>query len=180
MMIGAISNSYMNYGMYNAGYVSPSAAGVPAGQAGSVGKSAGTSGESVTGAEDAQKTGRTSSPQECQTCKNRKYQDGSNEMNVSFKNASHISPESAASAVRSHEGQHVKNAYAKAEQGNGKVVSATVSIHTAICPECGRTYVAGGETSTQIKYYNEENPYQKDKKSADSLVYSGMNVDASC
>ena len=29
---------------------------------------------------------------ECQTCKNRKYVDGSNEANVSFKNAAHISP----------------------------------------------------------------------------------------
>mgnify|MGYP001188840773 CR=1 FL=1 len=32
---------------------------------------------------------------ECQTCKNRKYVDGSNEANVSFKNAAHISPEAA-------------------------------------------------------------------------------------
>ena len=37
---------------------------------------------------------------ECQTCKNRKYVDGSNEANVSFKNAAHISPEAASSAVR--------------------------------------------------------------------------------
>ena len=44
---------------------------------------------------------------ECQTCKNRKYVDGSNEANVSFKNAAHISPEAASSAVRAHEGQHV-------------------------------------------------------------------------
>ena len=42
---------------------------------------------------------------ECQTCKNRKYVDGSNEANVSFKNAAHISPEAASSAVRAHEGQ---------------------------------------------------------------------------
>ena len=41
---------------------------------------------------------------ECQTCKNRKYVDGSNEANVSFKNAAHISPEAASSAVRAHEG----------------------------------------------------------------------------
>ena len=50
---------------------------------------------------------------ECQTCKNRKYVDGSNEANVSFKNAAHISPEAASSAVRAHEGQHVSNAYHK-------------------------------------------------------------------
>ena len=122
--------------------------------------------------------GRKSSPAECQTCKNRKYQDGSDEM-VSFKSASHISPTTSGSRVRAHEQEHVSNAYNKAEQNNGKVISATVSIHTAICPECGRTYVSGGETNTQIKYYNEENPYQQGKKLADSAAYSGMNVDAS-
>lgn len=122
--------------------------------------------------------GRKSSPAECQTCKNRKYQDGSDEM-VSFKSASHISPTASGSRVRAHEQEHVSNAYNKAEQNNGKVISATVSIHTAICPECGRTYVSGGETNTQIKYYNEENPYQQGKKLADSAAYSGMNVDTS-
>jgi len=49
----------------------------------------------------------------CETCANRKYQDGSDEM-VSFKSAAHISPESAGSAVRAHEQEHVSNAYKKA------------------------------------------------------------------
>ena len=113
--------------------------------------------------------------QECQTCKNRRYKDGSDEM-VSFKTPTHISPQSAASAVRAHEQEHVANAYSKAARKNGKVLSATVSIHTAICPECGRTYVAGGTTHTQIKYFNEENPYQKGLKSADRSKYSGMHL----
>ena len=115
---------------------------------------------------------------ECQTCENRKYQDGSDEM-VSFKSAAHISPESAGSVVRAHEQEHVRNAYAKAATDNGKVISASVTIKTAICPECGRTYVSGGTTHTQIKYYNEENPYQKELKSADRAKYSGMNADYS-
>ncbi len=119
--------------------------------------------------------GRKSSPAECDTCKNRKYQDGSDEM-VSFKSAAHISPGAAASAVRSHEQEHVSNAYKDAAQNNGKVVSANVSIHTSVCPECGRSYVSGGTTSTQIKYYNEENPYQQDLKSTDAMKYRGMNV----
>ena len=123
--------------------------------------------------------GKKSSPAECETCKNRKYQDGSDEM-VSFKSAAHISPEAAASRVRSHEQEHVSNAYKKASQNNGKVLSTNVSLKTAICPECGRSYVAGGETRTQIKYYNEDNPYQQDLKSADGLKYIGMNVDAAC
>lgn len=123
--------------------------------------------------------GRKSSPAECETCKNRKYKDGSNEM-VSFKSAAHISPEAAASRVRSHEQEHVSNAYKKAATNNGKVISATVSIKTAICPECGRSYVSGGETNTQIKYYNEENPYQQDKKTTDGIKYRGMNVNVAC
>ncbi|MBE5884472.1 MAG: hypothetical protein E7291_08695 [Lachnospiraceae bacterium] len=122
------------------------------------------------------KTDKNGLETECQTCKNRKYQDGSDEM-VSFKSPAHISPERAASAVRSHEQEHVTNAYSKAATGNGKVLSATVSIHTSICPECGRSYVSGGTTRTQIKYYNEANPYQQDLKSADQIKYKGMNAD---
>ena len=124
--------------------------------------------------------GRKSSPAECETCKNRKYQDGSDEM-VSYKAPTHISPEAAASSVRSHEQEHVNNAYKDAAQNNGKVVSCNVSIRTSVCPECGRTYVSGGTTSTQIRYYNEDNPYQKDLKSSDAVnKYLGMNVDLAC
>lgn len=123
--------------------------------------------------------GRKSSPAECETCASRKYQDGSDE-NVSFKTAQHISPESAASRVRAHEQEHVNNAYTKAAKNNGKVLSANVAIHTAICPECGRSYVSGGTTTTQIKYYNEENPYQKNLKAIDSAKYKGRMIDIAC
>lgn len=116
-----------------------------------------------------------SSYEECQTCKNRKYQDGSDEM-VSFKSSAHISPEASAGRVRAHEQEHVSNAFKKAGAKNGKVVSASVTLKTAICPECGRSYIAGGTTNTQIKYYNEKNPYQQDKKAMDSLKYGGMNM----
>lgn len=124
--------------------------------------------------------GKEFSPAECQTCKERKYQDGSDE-NVSFKSPSHIAPNAAASRVRSHEQEHVSNAHKEAAQNNGKVISCNVSIHTSVCPECGRTYVSGGTTATQIKYYNEENPYQKEMKSSDATnKYRGMNVDIAC
>ncbi len=113
---------------------------------------------------------------ECQTCKRRKYKDGSDEM-VSFKSPAHISPASAGAAVRAHEQEHVTNAFSKAARNNGKVLSASVAIHTAVCPECGRSYVSGGTTTTQIKYYNEDNPYQKDLKSTDHAKYAGMNAD---
>ena len=127
--------------------------------------------------EDVKKTpGHKSSPAECETCKNRKYQDGSDEM-VSFKSASHISPEAAPARVRAHEQEHVNNAYEKARENNGEVVSCGVAIHTAVCPECGRTYVSGGTTTTQIKYANEENPYQKDLKSAEAAnKWLGANI----
>ena len=96
---------------------------------------------------------------------------------VSFKSPQHVSPENAASAVRAHEQEHVSNAYKKAAKDNGKVVSASVSIHTGVCPECGRSYVSGGTTHTQIKYYNEDNPYQQDLKNSDKMKYVGMNLD---
>ena len=127
--------------------------------------------------DEVKKSGYRSSPAECETCKKRKYQDGSNE-NVSFKSAAHISPEAAGAAVRAHEGEHVSNAYTKTAQKGGEVVSATVSMHTAICPECGRTYVSGGVTNTQIRYPNESNPYQKARKMQDAIRYTGMNLDA--
>ena len=121
-------------------------------------------------------TNRPSSPEECQTCKNRKYADGSDE-NVSYKSAAHIAPGAAGNAVRAHEGEHVSNAYTKASQNNGKVISASVSIHTSVCPECGCTYVSGGTTNTMIKYPNESNPYQQERKSQDALRFTGNNID---
>ena len=128
---------------------------------------------------EERKKDKRSPDYECEACKNRKYKDASNEM-VSFKNATHIAPAAVSSKVRAHEQEHVSNAYSKAEQNNGKVVQASVQLHTAVCPECGRTYVSGGTTTTQIKYYNEENPYQQDLKSQDSTKYAGMNVDTVC
>lgn len=126
--------------------------------------------------EKSEKENKSSPNYECETCKNRKYVDGSNEM-VSFKSPAHVSPSAAGAAVMGHEMEHVSNAYKKAETNNGKVLQASVTIKTAVCPECGRSYVSGGETRTQIKYYNEDNPYQKDKALQDSTKYSGMNVD---
>lgn len=125
---------------------------------------------------DGKKVEKTDPGYKCQTCANRKYQDGSDE-NVSFKSATNIAPEAAASAVRGHEQEHVANAYDKAKQNNGKVISATVQIHTSICPECGKTYVSGGTTRTQIKYSNEENPYQKNLKDMQGGFLRGINLD---
>lgn len=128
---------------------------------------------------EEQKKDKRSPNYECEACKNRKYKDASNEM-VSFKTAQHIPEAAVATRVRAHEQEHVSNAYKKAGQKNGKVVQASVQLHRAICPECGRSYVSGGTTTTQIKYYNESNPYQQDLKAQDASKYSGMNIDAQC
>lgn len=198
-MIAGIYNSYGNYASYANAATPVNAA--PAGTAASAGTAAATPAYEAAAAgsagtaespedgrviirnpgESTQKqAGKKSSPAECKTCKERKYQDGSDE-DVSFKTPAHIDPDAAAARVRSHEQEHVSNAYKEAAQKNGKVVSCHVSMHTAVCPECGRTYVSGGTTATQIKYYNEENPYQKDMKSSDAAnKYRGMNVDIAC
>ena len=191
MMIGAISNSYNAYTPYTDSYGSASANKQPstmaenAASAGIAGTSSDTGEEGRVivrnpGESTEKQAGKKSSPAECETCKNRKYQDGSDE-DVSFKSPAHINPNAAASRVRSHEQEHVNNAYKKAAENNGKVMSCNVSIHTDICPECGRTYVSGGTTATQIKYMNEENPYQKEMKSSDAANnYRGMHLDIAC
>ena len=166
-MVGRISGNYNFMSVYTGGY----GGAMSAGRANAGQKTVVNPGESTTVS-----PGRKSSPAQCQTCKNRKYQDGSDEM-VSFKSAAHISPESSASRVMAHEQEHVSNAYSRAAKAGGKVVSASVSLKTAVCPECGRSYVSGGTTSTKIRYSDESNPYQKNQKAADALSLIGMNLD---
>ncbi|MCI8912637.1 MAG: hypothetical protein HFF38_00720 [Lawsonibacter sp.] len=112
----------------------------------------------------------TKSPQEvmedseCQTCKNRKYQDGSDDPGVSFKTATNVAPEQAAAAVRGHEQEHVVREQAKAKREDRKVVNQSVTIHTAICPECGDVYVSGGTTRTTTKANPVQEPQQEESK----------------
>lgn len=68
------------------------------------------------------------------------------------------------------------NAYKKAASDNGQVMQASVALKTATCSECGRTYVSGGTTTTQIKY-DESSPYAMNQKSADESYIVGMNFD---
>jgi len=169
MIIGNFSGLYPSYPMYtNSVYSSTNPAAEDETNPNAIEHSAEP--------DKVKKPGKRSSPEDCETCANRKYQDGSDE-NVSFKTASHISPESAGSRVRAHEGEHVSNAYKKAAQKDGKVLNASVSIHTSICPECGRTYVSGGVTNTMIKYSNEDNPYTKNQKQLDAAKFKGANID---
>lgn len=93
---------------------------------------------------------------ECQTCKERKYQDGSNDPGVSFKTPTNVAPEQAAAAVRGHEQEHVVREQAKAQREGREVVSQSVTYHTAICPECGKAYISGGTTRTSTRAAQEE------------------------
>ena len=95
---------------------------------------------------------------ECQTCKQRKYQDGSDDPGVSFKSPTRMDPDRAASAVRGHEQEHVVRERAEAQREGRKVVSQSVSIHMDICPECGRVYVSGGLTTTVTATDNDPEP----------------------
>lgn len=104
---------------------------------------------------------KTMEETECKTCKERKYQDGSNDPGVSFKTPGHIAPEQSASAVRGHELEHVVRERAKAQSEGRRVVSQSVTMQTGICPECGRVYVAGGTTRTTTAA--ESKPEEKPK-----------------
>lgn len=115
-------------------------------------------GESALGAESAQKALEEG---ECQTCEKRKYQDGSDDMGVSFQTPTNVKPEMAASAVRGHEMEHVYREQAKADREGREVVSQTVTMHTEICPECGKSYVSGGTTET-VTRAKTENDLQQD------------------
>ena len=114
--------------------------------------------------EDSKSPQETMEESECQTCKNRKYQDGSDDPGVSFKTATSVAPEQAAAAVRGHEQEHVVREQAKAQREDRKVVSQSVTIHTEICPECGDVYVSGGTTRTTTKANPVEEPSQADNE----------------
>ena len=92
----------------------------------------------------------------CETCEKRKYQDGSDDSSVSYQSPTRIDPDMVASAVRGHEMEHVSHEQAKAQQEGRKVVSQTVTMHTDICPECGKTYISGGTTRTVTKAETEQ------------------------
>lgn len=101
---------------------------------------------------------------ECQTCSTRTYVDGSNDPGVSFKTPGHISPDAAAATVMGHEQEHVSNNQAKASAEGREVVSSSVSIHTSICPECGRVYVSGGTTRTVTQDAKKSDPFTEQYK----------------
>ena len=127
------------------------------------GAAASQSGQPALGAESVQKALEEG---ECQTCQERKYQDGSDDPGVSFKTPTNVDPDMAASAVRGHEMEHVVREQAKAQREDRKVVNQSVTLHTDICPECGDVFISGGTTRTTTKANPVEEPQQRnDQKS---------------
>ena len=118
---------------------------------------------------------RKVAPVECQTCKNRKYQDASDEM-VSFKTPGKISPGESYAKVMAHEKEHVANAIAEGNKADKELMSVTVSLKTAICPECGRAYIEGGTTRTVMKTYGDD-PFSQNQKSFEQEAIKGNFVD---
>lgn len=137
------------------------------GQSGSGGEAAGTGeAQGTQGAEGVQKAAEEG---KCQTCEQRKYKDGSNDPGVSFKTATRVAPEQAASAVRGHEREHVVREQAKAKREDRRVVSQSVALKTSICPECGKVYVSGGVTRTTTA----SNPEPKDTAQVQAEAQEG-------
>ncbi len=95
---------------------------------------------------------------DCQTCANRSYQDGSNDAGVSFKTPTKLTPQQASSAVVSHEKEHYGREAARAESENKDVLVNSIRIHSSICPECGKSYVSGGETTTVTRTRKNDSP----------------------
>ena len=118
-------------------------------------------GEAGLGAESAQDALEKG---ECETCEKRKYQDGSDDMGVSYQTPTNIKPEQAASAVRGHEMEHVYREQAKADREGRKVVSQSVTMHSEICPECGKSFVSGGTTRTVTKAETDNAAQQEDRQ----------------
>lgn len=85
---------------------------------------------------------------QCEKCRARRYQDGSNDSRVSFQMPTVMDPVKAKARVMSHEMEHVRSEQHKAKRENKVVVSQSVRIMNDRCEECGRNYVKGGFTRT--------------------------------
>lgn len=116
---------------------------------------------------------------ECECCKNRRYQDDSNDGSVSFQNPTHISPEESSAKVRAHEQEHVVNEKVYAQQEGKEVINQNVQIQTSTCPECGASYTSGGLTTTvtaeSVETAGESTPKENKITLSDQAVDKMMN-----
>ena len=133
-----------------------------------------SSSDSAAGAEGVQKAAEEG---RCETCEKRKYQDGSDDPGVSFQTPTRLTPGQAASAVRGHEQEHVVREQAKARREDRRVVSQSVTLHTDICPECGRVYISGGVTKT-VTAASPKEPAAEEaaEESEENTGFSGLDI----
>jgi len=94
----------------------------------------------------------------CLKCKGRRYQDVSSDSGVSFQSPTYISPEQSFSAVRAHEHEHIRRDRAAAVARGDEVVHQNVTYRVAACPECGKTYKAGGTATTVTRSTQDSRP----------------------
>lgn len=176
MTIGALQNAFADYRTYTA---RPRETGAMAGTGETMQDGQVNGNGSLEKDADGKKKAGRFDKNECQTCKNRTYQDGSNDPGVSFKTPTKISPENAASAVMGHEMEHVTRNQAEAKSKGREVISQSVTIHTGVCGECGRVYVAGGETRTVTGERKQKSDADKFNVGLEaSEEQSGKNLDA--
>jgi len=103
----------------------------------------------IYGKEDISKTDPIEPKGSCGTCESRRYVDRSDDSSVSYQTPTKLNPQTAATAVAAHEREHVFNERARADREGREIVSQTVTIKYAICPECNTMYPSGGTTRTQ-------------------------------
>ena len=84
---------------------------------------------------------------DCPTCAARQYVDESKDGSVSFQAPRSLSSATAATAVMSHELEHVAESR-REQRESGDIVKTSVSLESAICPMCGKSYISGGATVT--------------------------------
>lgn len=125
---------------------------------------------------------KRSGEMDCETCKGRKYVDGSDDAGVSYQTPTNISPAASMSKVYSHEQEHKSRENSQAIRENKEVVSNTISVTNSRCPECGRSYVSGGVTNTITRTdtkKQDEQKYFSDKYYQNTIgKYYGQNIDS--
>ena len=52
------------------------------------------------------------------------------------------------------------------------MVSQSVTLHTDICPECGKVYISGVTTRTVTKADNQPEPVQQEEEDAPFSVFA--------
>lgn len=118
-------------------------------------------------------------PGQCECCRNRRYQDGSNDGSVSYQTPTHISASSSGSKVMAHEQEHVTNEQNYAERAGREVVSQNVRLDSSVCPECGCSYTSGGMTTTVTAEATPPKPVENkislSSQSVDRLMQMGAS-----